>query len=150
MSLPGVLMPGEGESVVMGNSSCTFKVTGEDTNGHFGIFEFTLNPETPAFNPHIHKQMVEIFYVLEGEVELFIDGETVVAPSGTCATVPQNTPHAFANPGSGYAKMLIMFCPEISRRQYFEGLSELTKEGRQPSREEIQELARQFDQYPAP
>ncbi len=61
MSLPGVLMPGEGESVVVGNSSCTFKVTGQETNGHFGIFKFTLNPATPAFNPHIHKQMVEIF-----------------------------------------------------------------------------------------
>ena len=150
MSLPGVLMPGEGESVVMGNSSCTFKVTGQETNGHFGIFEFTLNPETPAFNPHIHKQMIEIFYVLEGEIELFIDGETIMAPPGTCATVPQNTPHAFANPSSEPAKMLIMFCPEISRRQYFEGLSELTKDGRQPSREAIQALARQFDQYPAP
>ena len=54
MSLPIILKPGEGESVKIGTSTCTFKVTGKDTHGHFGLFEFTLEPETEGASPHIH------------------------------------------------------------------------------------------------
>ena len=42
-----------------------------------------------------------------------------------------------------------MFCPADSREQYFIGLAELKKNGRQPTREELLELMERFDQYPA-
>lgn len=149
MTLPTILLPGDGKSVVMGNSSCTFKVTGKDTHGHFGLFEFSLAPETGGASLHIHKQMVEIFYVLAGEVELTLGERTLVAGPGTVMTVPENTPHGFSNPSPQPAKLLIMFCPDNSREKYFEGIAELRKDGRQPSQEELQAWARQFDQYPA-
>lgn len=149
MSLPTILLPGEGKSVTIGTSHCTFKVTGEETHGHFGIFEFALEPESGSSNVHIHKRMVEIFYVLEGEVELTLGQRRITASPGTCMTVPENTPHGFGNPGSKRSKLLIMFCPDRSREKYFEGLAELTKDGRQPSREELQAWAKNFDQYPA-
>ena len=40
MSLPTILGSGEGESVRIGGSVCTFKATGKDTRGHAGLFEF--------------------------------------------------------------------------------------------------------------
>ena len=52
MSLPIILQPGEGQSVKIGTSTCTFKVTGKDTHGHFGLFEFTLEPKTEGASPH--------------------------------------------------------------------------------------------------
>lgn len=149
MSLPTILLPGEGRSVSMGKSHCTFKVTGKETHGHFGIFEFVLEPESAVSKPHIHKQMVEIFYVLEGEVALVLGQQQISAPPGTCMTVPENTPHAFGNPSGTPSKLLIMFCPDQSREKYFEGLAELTKDGRQPTPAELQDWARNFDQYPA-
>lgn len=149
MSLPTILLPGEGKSVSIGTSHCTFKVTGKDTHGHFGIFEFTLEPESGGSSYHVHREMIEIFYVIEGEVELTLDGRQVTAEPGTFMVVPENTPHAFANPGSLQSKLLIMFCPDRTREKYFEGLANLTKDGRKPSREELQDWARQFDQYPA-
>jgi len=42
MSLPTILGSGEGESVQIGGSVCTFKATGKDTRGHAGLFEFTM------------------------------------------------------------------------------------------------------------
>ncbi|MEM7759388.1 MAG: hypothetical protein AAF298_14865 [Cyanobacteria bacterium P01_A01_bin.40] len=36
-----------------------------------------------------------------------------------------------------------------AREQYFIGLAELRKNGRQPSREELLDLMQRFDQYPA-
>jgi Acetyltransferase (GNAT) domain len=37
MSLPLILQPGEGESVKIKTSTCTFKATGKDTKGQFGL-----------------------------------------------------------------------------------------------------------------
>ncbi|MGV2829723.1 cupin domain-containing protein [Myxosarcina sp. GI1(2024)] len=150
MSLPIILQPGEGKSVQIGTSTCTFKLTGKDTHGHFGLFEFTLEPETQGASRHIHKHLTEIFYVVEGEIELMSDRDRITtALPGTLMTVPENTPHGFSNPSSMRSKLLIMFCPADSREQYFEGLAELTKDGRKPSQEELLELMQKFDQYPA-
>ena len=130
-------------------STCTFKVTGQDTHGHFGLFEFVMPPETDGASPHIHKQLTEIFYVVEGEVELVLNQEHIAAAPGALMLVPENTPHGFSNPGATTAKLLIMFCPADSREQYFEGLAALTKDGRQPSQAELLDLMHRFDQYPA-
>ncbi len=93
--------------------------------------------------------MTEIFYVVEGELELILNQDKIIAPAGTLMSVPENTPHGFSNPSQQSAKFLIMFCPADSREQYFIGLAELRKNGRQPSREELQDLMQRFDQYPA-
>jgi quercetin dioxygenase-like cupin family protein len=148
MSLPIILQPGEGKSVRFGTSTCTFKVTGKDTHGHFGLFEFVMEPGTSGASPHIHKQLTEIFYVIEGEVELSLDRRTVTAVPGAVMLVPENVPHGFSNPGLVRSKLLILFCPADSREQYFEGLAKLTENGRQPSQIELLELMRKFNQYP--
>ncbi|ODG97253.1 cupin [Nostoc sp. KVJ20] len=150
MSLPIILQPGEGKSVKLGTSTCTFKVTGENTNGHFGLFEFVMEPGTKGASPHIHKQLTEIFYVVEGEVELLLDRQTIMAAPGAMMLVPENTPHGFSNPGTVRSTLLILFCPADSREQYFEGLARLTENGRQPSQTELLDLMQQFDQYPVP
>jgi mannose-6-phosphate isomerase-like protein (cupin superfamily) len=145
MSLPLILVPGEGRSVQIGTTVCTFKATGNDTHGHFGLFEWTMSPGTPGPSPHIHKKLIEMFYVVEGGVELLLDRRRVLAPPCTFMLVPEHTPHAFSNPGQKQSKMLIMFCPAESREGYFEGLAELTKSGRQPSKAEIIELMLKYD-----
>jgi quercetin dioxygenase-like cupin family protein len=150
MSLPVILQPGEGPSVQIRTSTCTFKATGKDTNGRFGLFEFVMEPGTEGASSHIHKQLTEMFYVVDGEVELVLGEQRVIAAPGAFMLVPENTPHGFSNSGQTPAKLLIMFCPADSREQYFEGLAELTKNGRQPSREELLELMQRFDQYPVP
>lgn len=150
MSLPLILQPGEGRSVQIRTSTCTFKVTGQETNGHFGLFEFVMEPGTEGASPHIHKHLTEIFYVVEGEVELVLDQQRTLASPGTLMRVPENIPHGFSNPGQMRSKLLIMFCPADSREQYFEGLARLTANGRQPSQAELLELMQQFDQYPVP
>ncbi|WP_026730852.1 cupin domain-containing protein [Fischerella sp. PCC 9605] len=150
MSLPLILQPGEGESVKIKTNTCTFKVTGKDTNGHFGLFEFVMEPGTEGASPHLHKQLTEMFYVVDGEVELLLDRRKVIASPGTFMLVPENTPHGFSNPGHKPATLLIMFCPADSREKYFQGLAELTKDHRQPTKEELIELMQRFDQYLIP
>ena len=148
MSLPIILQPGVGQSVQIRTSTCTFKATGKDTKGQFGLFEFVMQPGSMGASPHIHKQLTEMFYVVEGLVEMVLSDCTVQAQPGAFILVPENTPHGFSNPGQTAAKLLIMFCPADAREQYFVGLAELTEDGRQPSQEELLELMQKFDQYP--
>lgn len=148
MSLPIILQPGEGKSIALVTSTCTFKVTGKETHGHFGLFEFVMEPGASGASPHIHKQLTEIFYVIEGEVQLLLEQRTITATPGAMILVPESVPHGFSNPGAVRSKLLILFCPADSREQYFEGLARLTENGRQPSQSELLELMERFDQYP--
>lgn len=65
-----------------------------------------------------------MFYVVEGLVEMVLSDRTVAAQPGAFILMPENTLHGFSNPGQTPAKLLIMFCPADSRKQYFEGLAE--------------------------
>ncbi|MGG6238325.1 cupin domain-containing protein [Nodosilinea sp. AN01ver1] len=149
MSLPLILQPGEGQTVQIRTSTCTFKATGQETHGHFGLFEFVMEPGTDGASPHIHKELTEAFYVVEGNVELVLGDRRIVAEPKAFILVPENTPHGFSNAGQTPATLLILFCPADSREQYFEGLAELTKDGREPTQAELLDLMQRFDQYPA-
>jgi len=68
--------------------------------------EDTLKPN--FFLPrHHHKIMTEVFYFLEGEVELIFDDETVICKPGDTVTVPPNVWHAAKCVKGG--KMLSIF-----------------------------------------
>lgn len=143
-----ILAPGEGEHLITGNSEITFKAVGADTHGHLGLFENVIQPGGTAPILHLHRQMEEMFYVLEGEVEIQVGNQIVQGQPGAFVLVPRNTPHTFANRGTQPAKLLIMFCPGGEREKYFAGLAELLKDGQTPDRAALLELMRQFDQEP--
>ncbi|QIR35387.1 cupin domain-containing protein [Tolypothrix sp. PCC 7910] len=143
-----ILAPGEGNHLIVGNSKVTFKVVGTDTNGHLGLFENLIQPGETTPVLHIHRHTEEMFYVLEGEVEIIVGNQTVQGLPGAFVLVPPGTPHTFSNLGNTPAKLLIMFCPAGEREKYFEGLSKLLKEGQAPDKKALLELMRQFDQEP--
>lgn len=60
--------------------------------------------------------------------------------------VPPETVHGFSNPGPASSTLLIMFCPAGRRERYFEGMAELTRDGRVADRTELVALMRRFDQ----
>jgi len=143
-----ILAPGQGHHLTTGNSQITFKAVGADTLGHLGLFENLIQPGGTAPILHLHRQMEEMFYVLEGQVEIQVGNQIVQGQPGAFVLVPRNTPHTFANRSSKPAKLLIMFCPGGEREKYFAGLAELLKDGQKPDREALLELMRQFDQEP--
>ncbi len=152
MTLPDsaiLLRRGEGDYVTIGTGTrCTFKLRGENTDGHFGLFEYVMEPGTEGPRRHIHRQMAEIFYVVEGELEFIVGDEKITARAGTTALVPKEVVHAFSNPGPQRSVLLVMFCPADSREKYFEGLAELLKDGQASDQEALLELMRQHDTEP--
>jgi uncharacterized cupin superfamily protein len=146
--LPTTLLPGEGQSVQIGTTThTTFKAVGAETDNRLGLFEHRMEPGAPGASPHIHREQLEAFYVLDGVVELHLDGRSFAAPRGTFVNVPENMAHGFRNPYQDQATMLIIFNPALNREEYFKGLAELYQDGNRPSEDELLDLMARYDQF---
>ena len=80
------------------------------TGGHYSLLEVVELPgyKTP---PHMHPDMDETFYVLEGTLELRLAGKTYQLAAGSYAHIPRNTPHAQGSADGNPVRMLITLSP---------------------------------------
>jgi quercetin dioxygenase-like cupin family protein len=65
-------------------------------------------------DPHVHRQHVDSFYVLSGELEFGLGPEgreLVRAPAGTLVVVPPSVVHTFSNVSDGAATFLNLHAP---------------------------------------
>ncbi|MGB0391934.1 MAG: cupin domain-containing protein, partial [Salibacteraceae bacterium] len=97
---------GEGENYNYSQDHCFIKLSSRDTNGELCLIEDTLKPGF-HLNRHHHKKMTEVFYMLEGEMELIFDDETIILKQGDTLTVPPNVWHEAKCKDGG--KMLTIF-----------------------------------------
>ena len=124
MTTREVIKNGEGENYPYSQDHCFIKLSSLHTNGELCFVEDTL--KAGFFLPrHHHKIMTEVFYILEGEVELIFDDETVIAKPGDTVTVPPNVWHAARCVDGG--KMLSIF-KNGQFDLYLEKLSTMTDE----------------------
>jgi quercetin dioxygenase-like cupin family protein len=85
------------------------KLTGAQTGGAFSQVE-TVDPRGTATPLHVHHNEDEAFYVLEGAVSVFVDGERIELSQGAFALVPRGVPHSYLVT-SDVARMLVTFSP---------------------------------------
>jgi quercetin dioxygenase-like cupin family protein len=109
-TVPIIRGPGEGKVVGVLRDLSTFKVTSEETNGAYAILEQKI---PPGHGPplHVHRHETEIFYVLDGEFEITIGGQKVMATAGAIVVGPRDIPHTFRNVGSQDARLLLTVIP---------------------------------------
>lgn len=88
----------------------TVKLSGEDTGGALSLSEHT-NPPGTGVPTHIHRREDETFYVVEGEVEIQVGGETFIAREGDTAFLPRDVPHSWHVVGGRAARMLVAAVP---------------------------------------
>ena len=86
------------------------------------VFEGTLAAGAPGARPHTHRMHADVFYVLEGELELRVGDETVRVPAGSCVGAPQGLVHGFRNPGDIEARYLNLHAPGVFERGSSAGL----------------------------
>ena len=101
-----VIRSGTGDNYNYSQDHCFVKLSSRNTNNELSFVEDTLKPGF-YLGRHHHKIMTEVFYILEGEVELIFDDETIVAKVGDTITVPPNVWHAASCKDGG--KMLSIF-----------------------------------------
>lgn len=119
-----IIRNGEGVNYNYSQDHCFIKLSSKHTNGELSFVEDTIKPGFYLARHH-HKIMTEVFYILEGEVELIFDDETIVAKAGDTVTVPPNVWHAARCEKGG--KMLSIF-KNGQFDWYLEKLSKMTDE----------------------
>lgn len=139
------LLPGTGQ--LIRSAGMTLKVGAADTPT-WSAFETVV---TPGFDvgAHVHSAAEEIFYVLDGELDLLAfepvartatdwsgwqsaAGQRVVRGGpGAFMFVPAGCPHAFANRGQVPARMLFLVAP-AGHEHYLAELGQLVAGGLAP------------------
>lgn len=125
---PLISGPGAGELIEMEPGSFVrFKIFSDDTDGLIELYERELPPGMIGADPHLHLTTTETFYVVQGQPAILCgDNEQPYAP-GSIVVVPPNTVHAYSNPTSEPAKVLISFTPALGHDAFFRGLAELKR-----------------------
>ncbi len=92
-----------------------------DTNGAFCLVESTLasGNEPP---PHVHTREDELFYVLDGEFDVYVGEEAFKVETGECIFLPKFKPHAFVI-RSPRLRLLTLFTPGGIERAFHSKLS---------------------------
>jgi len=102
-----VILPGEGESIP--GEHRDFVVKAE--LGELEVIEFTCDSEYAPVPPHVHPDKIDSFFVLEGELEFEIEGETIRSGPGSYVAALPGVRHGFRNPGPGRASFLNVHAP---------------------------------------
>jgi quercetin dioxygenase-like cupin family protein len=92
--VPIVAGPGEGEALWFLGILATVKSSAATTGGAVAVIEH-LAPRGTGSPLHVHSREDEWFYVIEGELTLWVDGETIQAPAGSFVFGPKGIPHTF-------------------------------------------------------
>jgi mannose-6-phosphate isomerase-like protein (cupin superfamily) len=135
----------------MGNL-LTFLAESKDTGGSFTLLEGLLKPgnEPP---PHVHGREDELFYVLEGEMDMYVGNEVFKTGPGECLFLPRLQPHTFIV-SSPRLRTLVLFMPggleECFRaRSARAGNLELPPEAATYSTSDLEPAIRAFEEYGA-
>lgn len=113
-----VVPPGSSEAHGLGSVRFAILASSEQTAGGFALLEFA-GSEGAWTVPHVHREMEESFYVLEGTFTFTLDGHETTAGPGTFVLVPRGTPHVL-RAESGGGRLLTLTVPG--------GLEEMFKE----------------------
>ncbi|HYC55353.1 MAG TPA: cupin domain-containing protein [Candidatus Binatia bacterium] len=134
-----IAVPDDARTLLVMSDTVRLLVSGAQTGGAYAVAEI-VSPAGSGPPPHVHADEDEIFYVLEGSVELF-DGEkrSIVGP-GSVAVLPRGRVHGYRNAGTTPLRMLLVLAP-ARFAQYFEALDKL---GKDATPQRATELGRDF------
>jgi oxalate decarboxylase/phosphoglucose isomerase-like protein (cupin superfamily) len=153
-----VLPPGAGRRI--GSAGMTLKI-GAGQSDTWSLFEADVPPGFDV-GAHLHREAEELFYILEGELDLLAfeprlrtagdwlsweseDGAKVARGGpGSVMFVPAGCPHAFANPGPAPARMVFLVTPP-GHEHYLAELADLITRQGPPDQDAIAALRARHD-----
>jgi mannose-6-phosphate isomerase-like protein (cupin superfamily) len=94
-------------------------VTLHASSGDYDLLEGLTLPQVPGPPPHHHARYHELFYVLEGQLEFLVNGQSVRVRAGESITLPPHTLHTFNNGGAEPCRWLNVHSPK-GFRAFFE------------------------------
>jgi quercetin dioxygenase-like cupin family protein len=130
-----IVQPGQAELRWMGETSTYFLAAGDETGGAFCLVdERAVRGESVPL--HRHSDDMESFYVLEGELTLYLDDQPGLrAPAGTFAHVPGGAVHGF-RVESETARYLLLTTPRHG--EFYRAISLASRPGGEPPEESVE------------
>ncbi|MBF6238325.1 Uncharacterized conserved protein, contains double-stranded beta-helix domain [Nocardia otitidiscaviarum] len=96
-----------------------------DTAGALSVNRLTLGLGADGAAPHRHTRSAELFYILDGTMEFYLDGRSTTVTAGSLIIVPPGMPHAFGAVPDSTADVLIVLGPGVDRFEYFRQLGRI-------------------------
>jgi quercetin dioxygenase-like cupin family protein len=120
---PFVVRRDGGEARWFLNTLSLIKTTNASTSGRLAVID-TWAPRGPASPLHVHHREAEFFYVIEGELTVWVGGKLIDAPEESLVYAPPQVPHTFAV-NSDQARFLVLAQPT--------GFESFLRDGSQPA-----------------
>jgi mannose-6-phosphate isomerase-like protein (cupin superfamily) len=135
------------EAEIVGTSAAKVHllVDSSATGGALSTVRVTLGKDADGARPHRHDHSAEMFYVLDGAVQVLSGSEILKAEQGDVLVVPPRTAHAFSTQRDRSAELLIVIAPGVERFEYFRQLTRIAR-GEQPP-ESLRDVQDLYDTY---
>lgn len=78
--------------------------------------------------PHSHTTQNEYLYILEGTLDLWLDGKEIQAVAGDTVRLPMNQPHGIFNKSGAPAKCLFWVAPTGRLFELFQALHDMPEQ----------------------
>lgn len=121
-----------------------FDVTSDVSGNQIGLYTMNYQAGSKGADMHFHKKMMEIFNVLEGQIEVFVNGFWEILNAGDTVVIPTRTIHAFRPLQTIDCKLQILFTPNMKREEFFTDFHLYVN----ASDKERYEFWAKYDQYP--
>lgn len=118
----------------------TFLATSAETNDAYITVQAVIGPGNGP-PPHVHLTQEESFYVLEGEMTFWLNGEPSRHGAGSFVRVPPGTPHTFKNESAHDVRMLFSVTPGGKMDDFFRAFGTPLQEGEAPGPPTAEEIA---------
>ena len=88
----------------------------------------TLDPPGTFVPPHIHPTQDEFVYMLEGRLDVVLDGQESFATAGDLVRLPRNVPHGLFNKSDAPVKCLFWVAPTGRLYDLFWGIHSMAEQ----------------------
>ncbi|RSN36056.1 cupin [Amycolatopsis sp. WAC 01416] len=116
---PVLVRAAEAETVGTAPTLVTLLADVSTTGGVMSSARTQLGVGADGAAPHYHTGSSEMFFMLDGKLEVLAGEEIVTVAKGDMLVVPPLTTHAFRAAADSPADVLIVFIPGVERFGYF-------------------------------
>jgi mannose-6-phosphate isomerase-like protein (cupin superfamily) len=148
--LPAMARAAEAETLSMGQTTLQLLLDAGSTGDALSAHRVHLRDGAVGANPHRHTRVSELFFVLDGSLDVLAGESVLAATAGDLVVVPPGHAHAFAATARCSADVLVMITPGIERFDFFRALSRAMQPGADPvGRSQVMASQPDFDTYPS-
>ncbi len=126
-----------------------FLVDEAQGSGDLVMFEFAVPAAARVPAPHLHRDVDEAVYGLEGTLTTMVDGRRHEVRPGDVVFVPRGSVHHHENLHAGTARALVVLTPGSIGRRYFEEVAEAVNVPGKPDPARVREIMLRHGLVPA-